>query len=86
MTTIDVLREQVAVACRVIALEGYVDLTLGHVSGREPGSRTIWIKRKGVVVVRQCLFVPSHSVVGVAPVEESGCVVRIKRKGAVEVH
>jgi len=41
------LREQVAVACRVIALEGYVDLTLGHVSAREPGSRTIWIKRKG---------------------------------------
>jgi L-fuculose-phosphate aldolase len=31
----------------MIALEGYVDLTLGHVSAREPGSRTIWIKRKG---------------------------------------
>jgi L-fuculose-phosphate aldolase len=43
----DALREQVAIACRVIALEGYVDLTLGHVSAREPGSRTIWIKRKG---------------------------------------
>jgi L-fuculose-phosphate aldolase len=41
------LRERVAMACRVIALEGYVDLTLGHVSAREPGSRTIWIKRKG---------------------------------------
>jgi L-fuculose-phosphate aldolase len=41
------LRQQVAMACRVIALEGYVDLTLGHVSAREPGSRTIWIKRKG---------------------------------------
>jgi L-fuculose-phosphate aldolase len=41
------LREQVAMACRIIALEGYVDLTLGHVSAREPGSRTIWIKRKG---------------------------------------
>jgi len=43
----DELREQVAIACRVIALEGYVDLTLGHVSARQPGSRTIWIKRKG---------------------------------------
>jgi L-fuculose-phosphate aldolase len=43
----DELREQVALACRVIALEGYVDLTLGHVSAREPGSRTVWIKRKG---------------------------------------
>lgn len=44
------LREQVAVACRVVALEGYVDLTLGHVSAREPGSRTVWIKRKGVAL------------------------------------
>jgi L-fuculose-phosphate aldolase len=44
------LREQVAVACRVIALEGYVDLTLGHVSAREPGARTIWIKRRGVAL------------------------------------
>jgi L-fuculose-phosphate aldolase len=44
------LRRQVAIACRVIALEGYVDLTLGHVSAREPGARTIWIKRKGVAL------------------------------------
>ena len=50
MTSLDVLREQVAIACRVVALEGYVDLTLGHVSAREPGSRTIWIKRKGVAL------------------------------------
>jgi L-fuculose-phosphate aldolase len=41
------LRARVATACRVIAREGYVDLTLGHISAREPGSRTIWIKRKG---------------------------------------
>lgn len=41
------LRAQVAMACRMIALEGYVDLTLGHVSAREHGARTIWIKRKG---------------------------------------
>ena len=44
----DALRERVATACRVIALEGYVDLTLGHVSARNPGDRTVWIKRKGV--------------------------------------
>jgi L-fuculose-phosphate aldolase len=31
----------------MIAMAGYVDLTLGHVSAREAGSRTIWIKRKG---------------------------------------
>lgn len=41
------LQQQVALACRMIALEGYVDLTLGHVSARAPGSRTVWIKRKG---------------------------------------
>jgi len=41
------LRQRVAVACRVLALEGYLDLTLGHVSAREAGSRKIWIKRKG---------------------------------------
>ncbi len=42
------LRRRVAIACRLIALEGYLDLTLGHVSARVPGSRTVWIKRKGV--------------------------------------
>ncbi len=48
MPTIDELRHSVAIACRVIASEGYLDLTLGHVSARQPGARTIWIKRKGV--------------------------------------
>lgn len=46
----DALRERVATACRLIALEGYVDLTLGHVSARLEGERTIWIKRKGVAL------------------------------------
>lgn len=41
------IRERVALACRMVALDGYADLTLGHVSAREPGSRTVWIKRKG---------------------------------------
>ena len=41
------LRAKVATACRIIAREGYVDLTLGHVSARDPGARRIWIKRKG---------------------------------------
>ncbi|MEZ4595772.1 MAG: class II aldolase/adducin family protein [Chloroflexota bacterium] len=44
------LRRRVAIACRVVASEGYLDLTLGHVSAREPGSRTVWIKRKGVAL------------------------------------
>src|SRR5207244_7433770 len=41
------LREQVAWACRILALEGYADLTLGHVSARGLDGE-IWIKRKGV--------------------------------------
>jgi L-fuculose-phosphate aldolase len=48
--TPDALRERVATACRVIALEGYVDLTLGHVSARNPGDRIVWIKRKGAAL------------------------------------
>ncbi len=44
------VREQVAWACRILALEGYADLTLGHVSARPAGSETIYIKRKGVAL------------------------------------
>jgi len=43
------LREQVACACRILASEGYADLTLGHVSARGPGGE-VWIKRKGVAL------------------------------------
>jgi L-fuculose-phosphate aldolase len=43
------LREQVACACRILAAEGYADLTLGHVSGRGADGE-IWIKRKGVAL------------------------------------
>jgi L-fuculose-phosphate aldolase len=42
------LPEQVAWACRILALEGYTDLTLGHVSARIPGSGVAYIKRKGL--------------------------------------
>ncbi|MFN8111418.1 MAG: class II aldolase/adducin family protein [Thermoleophilia bacterium] len=44
------LREDVACACRVLATEGYTDLTLGHVSARVPGTDTILIKRKGIAL------------------------------------
>ncbi|MBX6367763.1 MAG: class II aldolase/adducin family protein [Rhodospirillales bacterium] len=43
------IREQVAWACRIIAAEGYADLTLGHVSARDVDG-TVWIKRKGVAL------------------------------------
>ena len=48
VATAQSLREQVACACRILALEGYADLTLGHVSARATGSGTVHIKRKGV--------------------------------------
>src|SRR3989440_10354639 len=43
------IREQVAWACRILAAEGYADLTLGHVSARSADG-SIWIKRKGVAL------------------------------------
>ncbi|HEY7604415.1 MAG TPA: class II aldolase/adducin family protein [Gaiellaceae bacterium] len=43
------LREQVACACRILASEGYADLTLGHVSARGRDGE-VWIKRKGVAL------------------------------------
>jgi L-fuculose-phosphate aldolase len=43
------LQEQVAWACRILAAEGYADLTLGHVSARASDG-SIWIKRKGVAL------------------------------------
>jgi ribulose-5-phosphate 4-epimerase/fuculose-1-phosphate aldolase len=44
------LREEVAWACRILADEGYADLTLGHVSARAPGDDLVLIKRKGVAL------------------------------------
>ena len=44
------VREQVAWACRILALEGFSDLTLGHVSARPAGGNTVYIKRKGLAL------------------------------------
>ena len=44
------VREQVAWACRILALEGFADLTLGHVSARSSDGETIYIKRKGLAL------------------------------------
>jgi L-fuculose-phosphate aldolase len=45
----DPLATQVAWACRILAAHGYEDLTLGHVSAREPDEPEVMrIKRKGV--------------------------------------
>jgi L-fuculose-phosphate aldolase len=50
VATAQSLREQVAYACRILALEGYADLTLGHVSARDSVSGLVYIKRKGVAL------------------------------------
>jgi L-fuculose-phosphate aldolase len=41
------LKEQVSIGCRVVAREGYADLTLGHVSVFDPDTERVYIKRKG---------------------------------------
>ena len=46
------IRSEVAWACRILADEGYSDLTLGHVSARDPERPDhMWIKRRGVSLV-----------------------------------
>jgi ribulose-5-phosphate 4-epimerase/fuculose-1-phosphate aldolase len=49
VTVAQSLQEQVAWACRILAAEGYADLTLGHVSARAADG-SIWIKRKGIAL------------------------------------
>ena len=45
------VHEQVAWACRILANEGYQDLTLGHVSARDfERPDRMWIKRRGVTL------------------------------------
>ncbi|HED03877.1 MAG TPA: class II aldolase/adducin family protein, partial [Candidatus Fraserbacteria bacterium] len=42
------LRLEVAWACRILAMEGHNDLTLGHVSARAADGQTVYIKRLGL--------------------------------------
>jgi L-fuculose-phosphate aldolase len=45
------VRTEIAWACRILATEGYSDLTLGHVSARDPERPDrMWIKRRGVTL------------------------------------
>lgn len=45
------LRADVGWACRILAGNGYQDLTLGHVSARDPSDPgRIWIKRRGLTL------------------------------------
>ncbi|KAA3644230.1 MAG: class II aldolase/adducin family protein [Chloroflexi bacterium] len=47
MTASAELKSQVAWACRIMALHGHADITLGHVSARGP-NETVLIKRKDI--------------------------------------
>jgi ribulose-5-phosphate 4-epimerase/fuculose-1-phosphate aldolase len=46
-TTTDELCEQVALGCRVLGKTGQNDLTLGHISARDPDGRGVWLKGSG---------------------------------------
>src|SRR5437868_12701283 len=37
--------ERLAVAGRILAMEGHNDMTLGHVSFRDPDGRGVWLKK-----------------------------------------
>jgi len=41
------LKAALATACRILSMEGYQDMTLGHVSARQPGGSTFWMKPSG---------------------------------------
>ena len=40
--------DQLARACRILELEGHGDMTLGHVSLRDPDRRGFWLKRNRI--------------------------------------
>ncbi|HXH96613.1 MAG TPA: class II aldolase/adducin family protein [Gaiellaceae bacterium] len=42
--SVDELREDVAVGCRILELEGQGDFVWGHVSVRDPENRGVWMK------------------------------------------
>ena len=42
--------DEVAQVCRILALEGHDDRTLGHVALRDPDGRGAWIKRSGIAL------------------------------------
>jgi L-fuculose-phosphate aldolase len=40
--------DRLAEACRILAMEGHSDMTLGHVAWRDPLQRGVWIKRNRI--------------------------------------
>ena len=40
--------DELARACRILDMEGHSDMTLGHMSLRDPAGRGVWLKRAGI--------------------------------------
>jgi L-fuculose-phosphate aldolase len=45
---LDAALTELAHGCRVLHIEGHADMTLGHLSLRDPGGRGVWLKRSGI--------------------------------------
>jgi ribulose-5-phosphate 4-epimerase/fuculose-1-phosphate aldolase len=39
---------ELAYGCRILYMEGHADMTLGHLSLRDPDGRGVWLKRSGI--------------------------------------
>ena len=48
MTDVHKSLDELARACRVLEMEGHGDMTLGHVSLRDPARRGFWLKRNRI--------------------------------------
>jgi ribulose-5-phosphate 4-epimerase/fuculose-1-phosphate aldolase len=46
--SLDDLLIELAEACRILDMEGHGDMTLGHMSVRDPNDRGAWVKRGGI--------------------------------------
>src|SRR5215510_15081183 len=38
---------RLAIGCRILAMDGHDDITLGHMSLRDPHDRGLWLKKSG---------------------------------------
>ncbi|MBL0423378.1 class II aldolase/adducin family protein [Ramlibacter sp. AW1] len=46
--------QDLSLACRILELEGHGDMSLGHVSLRDPGGRGFWMKRNRIGLGEVC--------------------------------
>jgi len=45
---LDTALTELAYGCRILSMEGHADMTLGHLSLRDPAGRGVWLKRSGI--------------------------------------